>query len=317
MPEVRAIDLGDFVPWLASGVFAVEWNTLYVTFDHWRTRDAYPPTEQAAEVPNAEEPPAPIATTAPPPQATWKWADGKRQGRSRAIIIPEGEATARDAASLTKLDPTETAKWLKDPTGHWMGPDEKVQAGTEYSVSNTFVIGIGSNDELSNQWLDRWQKRLSTALAENGVFVETYRYPDISREGMIEAIVKPDVWGFALFGHGNVIYTDTRYSKWDSAWIIDRFRGYFPSSIAPHVDNGSFLWDVDKSELITTTLIQKDLHHRFGLEVIYCFTNLHPWHTLVAIEDNYHGGYGPILPHGGAWSLGYPSWSALVKDTLQ
>ena len=299
MPEVQAIDLGDFVPWLSSGVFAVEWNTLYVTFDAWRSRAAYPPTEPAAEVPNAEEPPAPIATTAPPSQTTWEWAGSKRQGRSRAIIIPELGATTESAASFAKLDSNATAKWLLDSTGHWVEPGETISLDLTYSIPNIFTIGIGEVEGngvfSSGVSIELSQEKLSMALERNGMYVQTYTYPGTTNlVDVVNAIVAPDVWGFALFGHG--------YAHLKSA----------------HTSNGSFAWIADGTGLITVDGIQEKLHHRFGLEVIYsCYADLSPWPTLVSVEGSYHGGRGSVHPFFGALPLGYLSWNGLVEDALR
>jgi hypothetical protein len=122
-PEVQTIDLG---------VLGLEWNNLYATFEYWRSVAARPPAGQAVESLGTESSPAPVTAVAPSIQSTWKWADGKRQGRPRAILIPEGEATTKDTAAFTKLDPAETAKWLNDPTGQPVDPNERIQAGIGY-----------------------------------------------------------------------------------------------------------------------------------------------------------------------------------------
>ena len=75
------------------------------------------------------------------PRGLWAWKGGRRQGGTRAIMIPADGDTTFSASMFAKLDPSETAKWLRDSAGNWVAPGEKIQPCMEYDSPNIVVIG--------------------------------------------------------------------------------------------------------------------------------------------------------------------------------
>ncbi len=91
------------------------------------------------------------------PFGLWKWKDGKRQGGARAIMLSEAGDSTETAAQFAKLEPSESALWLRDETsGKWIPPGTEIRcAECPFSVPNTVYITKG--DVSAATW-KRWMK---------------------------------------------------------------------------------------------------------------------------------------------------------------
>jgi len=231
------------------------------------------------------------------PWGLWKWKGGKRQGSERAKMIAEEGDTTDSAASFTKLDPSETEKWLRDSTGHWVKPAEKIRTCLEYDSPNTFVIGVGHGG-IATTFLATWQNRVTSALQKRGFYVAAYRFDTGITVHELETVGRGrDVWGLGLFGHG--------YKK---------IKGWFDWSPDPDFAglNGGLAWDKDKSQIVTPATIRA--HHKFGLMIAYfCYADLQPWSGMVSANGKYYGASGSLSVISGPRGVGYwGSWDGLV-----
>ncbi len=297
LPEVQAITPGEMWVWLDEN-FPMDSANLAVTFDHWRSRAAYPMAEtQPPATAPAEVTTTVSHTTTTLAQTTWQWVEGQRQGQPRAKIVAAAGATTESAALFAKLAPVETGRWLRDSAGNWIMPNEVIEAGSEFDIPNTFVIGVGSAG-FATTVVATWQNRLTTALENRGFYVETYRFDVGTAEvGLEKAAGGKNVWGVALFGHG---YKDIK--SWLD-WSPD------PESASL---NGGLVWSEGAGQVITPREIEP--HQRYGLAVMYfCYADLQDWASLVSPNGKYYGGQGMVSALSGPRTLGYwGSWDGLV-----
>jgi hypothetical protein len=235
------------------------------------------------------------------PLGLWRWKNGKRQGGERATMLPEEGDTTDSAATFTKLDPSETEKWLRDSSGHWVSPGEEINKCLEYDSPNTFVIGVGYGG-FATTILANWQNRVTHALERRGFKVAAYRFDTGTGSHQVEAAARGiDVWGLGLFGHG--------YKKVIS-WI-----NWDPDPEFPTI-NGGLAWDRAKSQIITPATIRP--HHKFGLMIAYfCYADLQPWSGLVSPNGRYYGATGSLSALSGPRGVGYwGSWDGLVGSAV-
>ena len=194
----------------------------------------------------------------------WHWKNGKRDGKPRAIVIPDKKGDSySDLATLVSLDSTDVKQWLKT----WK-PNSEVKVCDEFTVPNTVYIDFLKPIHAEWFWWPYSQGEINKFTSQ-GYFV-LYN-ENVDSVTVLNQLSSPNIFGFENIADGDLNQPGTLQTT-------DNF-GLRPN-------------------------IKSVMRYKLGgLKMVQCFGGVLPWYNLVSQNGYYWASVGYVHvwdapPHG-------------------
>ena len=223
----------------------------------------------------------------------------QRQGGARAYMEPDPGDTVKSAAQFADMEPSESAKWLKNErTGRWVSPWARIDKCSTYSVPNTFYVTKGRivhDDSDSAEGLRDRAKEEGNDRIRGPIVAATWRFNvgNTSRRFANEMKFR----GFKVVFNGKVTKGDI------SSYFMDQnIYGLFYGGHGDDSGNTLYVFSRDGESDDYVFHMFTDIHHKLGSLVLYnCYSGRGDWNNMVSIYGTLRTSWGKCRPAFRGW----------------